>query len=79
MTYQRREEIFSKEFISIADLMELYDISYNKAAEMIKEIKRNTDRLNINGKVHILDYLDYFRVSGDSMSRYAKDGNIIVG
>ena len=35
MTYQRREEIYSKDVLNIQDIMDLMDIPYSTAAEMM--------------------------------------------
>ena len=76
MTYARREEIFSKEYLSIADLMDLLDLKYQGAAELMRDIKRSLEfkglkvRLDIQGKLHVQDYLDYFQIP--SLERYSK-------
>jgi hypothetical protein len=76
MTYARREEIFSKEYLSIADLQELLDLKYQGAAELMRTIKRKLEyngqgvRLDIQGKLHIEDYFDYFRIR--NVDRYKK-------
>lgn len=76
MTYARREEIFSKEYLSIADLQELLDLKYQGAAELMRNIKRGLEfkgqgvRLDMQGKLHTQDYLDYFNIS--SLERYSK-------
>lgn len=73
MTYSRREEIFSKDYISIEDMQALLGMSYQDAAKQIREIKRGLElqgkkvRLSVKGKVHVQDYLDYFNLSS---SRY---------
>ena len=69
MTYAMREEIFSKEYLSIEDVQELLGMSYDDAARTIRNIKRRTDRLGIRGKLHVQDYLDYFQIPPD---RYVK-------
>lgn len=69
MTYAHREEIFSKEYLSVKDVQELLGMSYQDAARTIRDIKRRTDRLGIRGKLHIQDYLDYFEIPPD---RYVK-------
>lgn len=69
MTYAMREEIFSKEYLSIGDIQELLGMSYDDAARTIRNIKRRTDRLGIRGKLHVQDYLDYFQIPPD---RYVK-------
>ena len=76
MTYARREEIFSKECLTIEDLMDLLDLKYQGAAELMRDIKRSLEfngqgvRLNIQGKIHTQDYLDYFNIK--SLERYSK-------
>ena len=76
MTYSRREEIFSKDYITIADMQDLLGMAYNDAAIKIREIKRSIKlsggqvRLDIQGKLHVQDYLDYFRI--EDHTRYAK-------
>lgn len=70
MNNARREEIFSKELLSIDDIQELFGIGYQSAAKIIRDIKRGLTmnpkfkgqglRLNIRGYVHTQDYLDYF-------------------
>lgn len=74
MTYSRREEIFSKDYITIADMQDLLGLTYNDAAILIRNIKRSlafsgaTVRLNIQGKLHVQDYLDYYKI--DAPERY---------
>lgn len=64
MDYQKREEIFSKEMISISDVMELVECSYSKAADLIGIWKKRlryqgkTLRVEMDGKIHVLDYFD---------------------
>ena len=62
MTFDRRNEIFSKEALSIDDVKELLGVSYDTAQKLIQTIRRHSDRLNIQGKVHIQDYIDYFHL-----------------
>ena len=69
MTYAMREEIFSKEYLSIGDIQELLGLHYQDAARTMSNIKRRTDRLGIRGKLHVQDYLDYFQIPPD---RYIK-------
>lgn len=69
MTYAMREEIFSKEYLSIKDMQELLGMKYQDAAKTMRDIKRRTDRLGIRGKIHVQDYLDYFKIPPD---RYVK-------
>ncbi len=67
MTYEQRSEIFAKDCLSISDVMKLLDVEYNKAAQVIREIRNKTDRLHIEGKIHVQDYIDYF---GLDIARY---------
>ena len=62
MTFERRNEIFSKEALSIDDVKELLGVSYDTAQKLIQTIRRHSDRLNIHGKVHIQDYIGYFHL-----------------
>ena len=62
MAFERRNEIFSKEALSIDDVKELMGVSYDSAQKLIQTIRRHNDRLNIQGKVHVQDYIDYFHL-----------------
>lgn len=62
MTFDRRNEIFSKEALSIDDVKELMGVSYDTAQKLIQAIRRRHDRLNIQGKVHVQDYIEYFNL-----------------
>lgn len=66
MTYSEREEIFSKEVLTIKDLMAVLDIAnYQTAAQLMRQIKRATgDRYPVQGKLHVADYLEYFNIDG---------------
>lgn len=82
MTYSRREEIFSKDYLSIADIQDLLGMGYDDAAKMIRDIKRALEvspkfngqgvRLNVQGKLHVQDYLDYFNIP--NAERYKPSG-----
>lgn len=69
MTYAEREEIISKEALSIDDMSKLLGVGYHEAAKIIRNIKRRTDRLGVKGRIHIQDYFDYFQIPTD---RYVK-------
>ncbi len=72
MTYAERENIFSKEYITTKELADLLGLAYANASTLMQTIKRKTgDRLNIRGKIHVQDYLDYFKLDGSS-GRYKK-------
>lgn len=80
MTYAKREEIFSKDYLTIADLQDLLGLEYQGAAKVIRTIKRELNmnpkyngqgvRLDMQGKIHVQDYLDYFNIT--SLERYSK-------
>ena len=80
MTYAKLEEIFSKDVLSIEDVGVLLELPYQGAADMIRRIKRELNmseeynkqgiRLDIQGKLHVQDYLDYFKIT--SFERYSK-------
>ncbi len=73
MTYEERDEILSKEAISYKDLGKLLDICPSMACQKMKEIKRvQGDRLKIQGRLHIQDYLEYYEIPKESMIRYRK-------
>ena len=56
MDYKRRAEIFSKEALTINDVAELTGRSYSAASKIMRDWKRRSDRLNVDGVIHILDY-----------------------
>lgn len=62
MTAAKREEMFSKDYLTIKDVQELLDLSYGDAAKLIRQIRRKTDRLGIQGKIHVQDYIDYYNL-----------------
>lgn len=69
MTYERREEIFSKEVLTIAEIQELMSLQYNDACILVREIKAKTkSNFQIRGKLLVSDYLKYFGI--DSSDRY---------
>lgn len=87
MTYARREEIFSKEYLTIEDIQEILGLEYQGAAKMIRTIKRELEmnpkyngqgvRLDIQGKLHTQDYLDYFQIT--NFERYKKPIEVEYG
>jgi hypothetical protein len=70
MTYARREEIFSKDSLTIADLQELLGLTYQASAKKMREIKFRFDRLGVQGRLHTEDYFEYFRIT--DRTRYVK-------
>jgi hypothetical protein len=71
MTYIKREEIFSKDYITTLELQELLGFStLSKASAKMQEIKRKVgDRLGIKGRLHTEDYFLFFDIKTD---RYIK-------
>lgn len=73
MTYAVREAIFSKDYITIQEMQALLGLAYNDAAKKIRDIKKALKmdpkyngqgvRLDIQGKLHVQDYLDYFKIT----------------
>lgn len=70
MTYEKREEIFSKEIITYIELAELLQVDPTTASTILNKIKFKTDRLHLRGKIHIQDYIDYYNIT--SLERYFK-------
>lgn len=70
MTYTEREAIFSKDYLTIGDMMVLLGTTYQVAARLIRQIKFKTDRLGLRGKIHIEDYFDYYNIT--DRQRYLK-------
>ena len=63
MTYDEREKIFSKDYLTIQDVEALLGLTYQCAAKIIRQIKFKCDRLGIQGKLHVEDYFDYFNIT----------------
>ena len=73
MTYQRREEIFSKDAISLDEMTELLGVSKSTACREMQYFKRLAgDRLHLTGYIHVQDYLDALALSAES-DRYKKN------
>lgn len=75
MTYARREEIFSKDIITIDELAELLDTNYQEAARAMRNIKRRFDRYPHLGKLHVEDYKAYFDIKDDNPRYYQTKEN----
>lgn len=73
MTYARREEIFSKETMSIKEFGEIMNLSYQVAARLIREIKRKSSRPQIQGVLFIEDYFCYYKIT--DRQRYTRGDN----
>lgn len=70
MTYARREEIFSKETMSIEEFGEVMGLSYQMAARVIRNIKRTSHRPQIQGVLLIEDFFEYYGIT--DKQRYVK-------
>lgn len=65
MDYKRREEIFSKDYITTKEMQELLGFkSESEASSMMTKIRLKVgDRLGIRGRIHIEDYFEYFGIT----------------
>ena len=75
MTYARREEIFSKDVITVAELQEIMNFTNRaKASQKLNEIKRVVgDRLGVEGKLHLEDYFEFFNIKTERYSKLIND------
>jgi len=52
-----KEELFNNaQYLSIKDLMRIYDCGYNVAFRIMREIKAVSDIMKVKGKVTLSDY-----------------------
>ena len=70
MTWSRREEIFSKETMSITEFGEVMNLSYQMAARKIREIQRASARPQIQVVLLVEDFFDYYGIK--DKQRYAR-------
>ena len=65
MDYKRREEIFSKDYITTHEIQELLGFkSESEASSMMTKIRLKVgDRLGIRGRIHTEDYFEYFGIT----------------
>ena len=75
MTMDERKEIFAKEYLSIDDICKLYDLVPSHASTFMGKIRKKLTigmkqelRLDVRGRLHIQDYLDYIGVKSDRYS-----------
>lgn len=75
MDYKRREEIFSKDYITTHEIQELLGFkTLCEASSMMTKIKYKVgDRLGIRGRIHTEDYFAYFGISTDRYVKPIKD------
>ena len=71
MSYSEREQIFSKDYLTIQDLQQLLGLTYQVAARVMRQIKFKFDRLGIQGKLHTEDYFEYYNIT--DKQRYVKE------
>lgn len=86
MTYAEKEEMFSKDVLTIEDIEKLLCMGYDEAAKKIREIKKELNfnqkyngqgvRISAQGKLHVQDYFDYFRITDHT--RYSAP-SVVVG
>ena len=65
----------TKEVYTIEDIQEMYGVKYDKAAQIIRDIKRilimspkyknESLRIKLRGKIHVQDYQDYMKGGSD--------------
>ena len=73
MTYAEREEIFAKDTLDVTDMQKILGVSKPYAYQIMRKIKLKHDRLGIDGKIHVQDYLDYYKIP--QPDRYGKKIN----
>ena len=75
MTYARREEIFSKDYITTKELQELLGLCDEScASKKMGEIRRVVgDRLGIKGKIHTEDYFEFYGIKTDRYKNFLGD------
>lgn len=74
MTYEEREAIFSKEALSVADVQALFGVCKSEATNIMNTIRRQTgDRLKVQGKIHIEDYLKHFGIEANRYTPKQED------
>lgn len=73
MSYQTREQIFSKDYITTQELETLLGFKHlSDASKMMTQIKRTVgDRLGIKGRIHTEDYFEYFNIT--DKQRYVRE------
>ena len=69
MTMQERRDIFAKEVLTIEDFQKLYGMTQAQASKMMGDIRKKLIfgkgqelRLDMKGKLHTEDYLDWVGV-----------------
>lgn len=76
MTYDEREEIFAKDYLTGADIEKLLGVDGSTASNIIQFIKRKSDRLGKRGKVMVQDYIEAFNLPPERyILRYSDEHN----
>ena len=82
MTVAERNNILSKEILSIQDFIQLGCENYQAAAKYIRDIKdiltigrKKELRIDIQGKIHTQDYFDFVGVKTDRYNIQGEEGN----
>lgn len=81
ITPEIRRNIFSQECLSIRDIMTLMNFGYDQAAAFIRDTKRKIAytggrlRLNVEGRLHTQDYLDFYKLDGNGSRYNCRDDN----
>ena len=76
LSIDRRNEIFSQEVLSTADIQELLNLpTASQASTFIGQIKMKSNLLDRKGYVHVMDYFIYFGI--DPVGRYVPAQNLV--
>lgn len=78
MDFATREQIFSKEAITIDDLANLMSLSYSAAAAEMRKIKHRQRlvgrlRFDVTGKLLLADYFDYYKIDPNVRRYYPQE------
>lgn len=57
-----RQQILSHDVLSVKDFASLLGVSERVASDIMKQIKEKQDRLRLQGRIHIQDYIDFFKL-----------------
>lgn len=57
-----RKKILSHDVLSVKDFAELLGVGERVASDIMKQIKEKQDRLRLQGRIHIQDYIDFFKL-----------------
>lgn len=69
MTYKEREQIFSKDVMTLTEFAALMDMDKCEASRTMVDIKTYFEnigkkpRIKTRGKLHVQDYIDYYRLN----------------